>query len=82
MVGGLGGPQSWKAESRVSKALTPRILGPTLVQLGSSVQINRESGWGEPGGRGMGFYELCNISLESPLDNKEIKPVNPKGNQP
>ena len=23
-----------------------------------------------------------NISLESPLDSKEIKPVNPKGNQP
>ena len=42
--GRLGGPQSWKAEPKASKTSTPRILGPTLVQLGSSVQINRESG--------------------------------------
>ena len=31
-------------------------------------------------------YLLSNVvlekTLESPLDNKEIKPVNPKGNQP
>ena len=30
-------------------------------------------------------FELCMVlekTLESPLDCKEIKPVNPKGNQP
>ena len=25
---------------------------------------------------------ILEMNLESPLDNKEIKPVNPKGNQP
>ena len=28
-----------------------------------------------------GAFELLEKSLESPLDCKEIKPVNPKGNQ-
>ena len=28
------------------------------------------------------FYMVLEKTLECPLDNKEIKPVNPKGNQP
>ena len=28
------------------------------------------------------FLEVLEKTLKSPLDNKEIKPVNPKGNQP
>ena len=28
------------------------------------------------------FYRVLEKTLESPLDCKEIKPVNPKGNQP
>ena len=27
------------------------------------------------------YFKLLKTTLESPLDSKEIKPVNPKGNQ-
>ena len=30
----------------------------------------------------MRWIEVLEKTLESPLDSKEVKPVNPKGNQP
>ena len=34
------------------------------------------------GGRTDAFHLLCWRRLDSPLESKEMKPVNPKGNQP
>ena len=65
------------------------ITLPTKVHLAQAMifpvvmngckNLTRKNGWGP--------YNLClwtvvlEKTLESPLDNKEIKPVNPKGNQ-
>ena len=44
------------------------------------VKVGREEGWAS---KNRYFWiVVLEMTLESPLDSKEIKPVNPKGNQP
>ena len=42
-------------------------------------ELNHKKGWGP---KNWYFWTVMRRRLSSPLDSKEIKPVNPKGNQP
>ena len=70
-----------KALTNLGSILKSRdITLPTTVRLVKAmvfpVVMNRYESWT------VGSFQTVEKTLESPLDSKEIKPVNPKENQP
>ena len=85
-----GCPRSWCPKGRmVFKACVASFAPAGLGSLGGVALFRLGRAGGEEGHSFPGrllfrhpVYEVLEKTLESPLDWKEIKPVNPKGNQP
>ena len=69
----------WKSLSRVRLLATPWII-ESMEFFRPEWQLNLKEGWAL---KNCYFWTVVlEKTLESPLDSREIKPVNPKGNQP
>ena len=64
------------------KVVAQEECGWGEVQAASADSTARQGGWPGVAEGVPGVISRCPLDLESPLDSKEIKPVNPKGNQP
>ena len=64
------------------KVVAQEECGWGEVQAASADSTARQGGWPGVAEGVPGVISRCPLDLESPLDSQEIKPVNPKGNQP